>query len=82
MIQIPRTGINWPHQSQQDGKHHVKCKQKKLMAFQMENKRPKGQKHSKFIYHGFCGVEGKPSEVKSHLRPEVDRCGEGDWGKK
>lgn len=42
------------------------------MAFQMENKRLKGQKHSKFIYHGFCSVEAKPSEVKSHLRPKVD----------
>lgn len=62
MIQIPRTGINWPHQSQQDGKHRVKCKQKKLMAFQMENKRLKGQKHSNFIYHGFCGVEAIRSE--------------------
>lgn len=22
----------------------------------------------------------KPSETKTHLRPEVDPCGEGDWG--
>lgn len=51
-----------------------------LIAFPMEKKDSEDRSIASLFTVAF--VVWKPSEVKTHVRPEVDRPGEGDWGTK
>lgn len=81
MIQIPLTGIHLPHQNQQCGKKSSNCSPAPTDTFS-DGKTEDSKERSRANLFTRAFVIWKPSEPKTHLRPEVGPCGEGDWGTK